>query len=149
MISKSLKGDASNPESWWKGQKYDRIFWMHRAQAVVSFVATRILSCFAEQSISSSLPSQQLRLLQALWPLLNEGGKLLYATCSILPQENENIVHSFLSAEETAKELDIMYTMVSRANMEYKFCQANTRWMASFMLACKKNKYPSCSVSCC
>lgn len=102
-----IEGDACNPESWWKGKKYDRI--LLDAPCSGSGVIRRHpdIKLLRRASDIDQLASQQLKLLQALWPLLNAGGKLLYATCSILPQENENIVHRFLSAEGTAKELDI------------------------------------------
>ncbi len=38
---------------------------------------------------------EQKKLLHALWPLLKPGGILLYATCSILPQENEKQIEEF------------------------------------------------------
>ena len=102
-----IEGDASNPENWWKGLKYDRI--LLDAPCSGSGVIRRHpdIKLLRRASDIEQLAGQQLRLLQALWPLLNEGGKLLYATCSILPQENENIIHRFLSEEGTAMELDI------------------------------------------
>jgi len=44
----------------------------------------------------------QSQLLQSVWTLLKPGGRLLYATCSVLPQENDGIVGGFLDAETTA-----------------------------------------------
>ena len=35
--------------------------------------------------------------MNALWPLLRPGGMLLYCTCSVLPQENEDNVQRFLA----------------------------------------------------
>ena len=52
----------------------------------------------------SALAATQLQLLQACWPLLKQGGTLLYATCSILPQENERVINQFLKTETTASE---------------------------------------------
>ena len=37
----------------------------------------------------AALQHSQLRILRALWPLLREGGKLLYSTCSLLAREND------------------------------------------------------------
>jgi len=42
-----------------------------------------------------SLVEGQWRMLEALWPLLREGGMLLYATCSVLPEENELLIGRF------------------------------------------------------
>src|SRR5690606_97554 len=44
-----------------------------------------------------SLVAAQARLLDAVWPLLRPGGTLLYATCSILPEENAGQVEAFLA----------------------------------------------------
>jgi 16S rRNA (cytosine967-C5)-methyltransferase len=49
----------------------------------------------------------QSELLQSVWPLLKPGGRLLYATCSVLPQENDAVVGAFLDAEDTARLLPL------------------------------------------
>ena len=49
----------------------------------------------------------QSELLQSVWPLLKPGGRLLYATCSVLPQENDAVVGAFLNAEDTARLLPL------------------------------------------
>ena len=102
-----IEGDASKPEIWWSGRKFDRI--LLDAPCSGSGVIRRHpdIKLLRRARDIDQLAAQQLRLLKALWPLLDKGGKLLYATCSVLPQENENIIHSFLSQEGTAKELDI------------------------------------------
>ena len=43
----------------------------------------------------AKLATLQLSLLRALWPLLAEGGVLLYATCSTLAQENDQVIAEF------------------------------------------------------
>ncbi|MDJ0655120.1 MAG: 16S rRNA (cytosine(967)-C(5))-methyltransferase RsmB [Xanthomonadales bacterium] len=50
-----------------------------------------------------ALSRQQARLLQGLWPCLAPGGTLLYATCSILPSENEEILAGFLAEHPDAR----------------------------------------------
>jgi 16S rRNA (cytosine967-C5)-methyltransferase len=40
--------------------------------------------------------------LQALWPLLKPGGRLLYATCSVLPDENKLQIQEFLATVNDA-----------------------------------------------
>ncbi len=45
----------------------------------------------------ASFATQQLQILQGLWPLLKTGGRLLYVTCSILCEENDAVIKSALS----------------------------------------------------
>ena len=107
----ALQGDASTPKKWWQGQKFDRI--LLDAPCSGSGVIRRHpdIKLLRRASDVNNLAEQQLKLLLALWPLLKEGGKLLYATCSILPQENEDIIHSFLAQEDNAMEqcIDVNY----------------------------------------
>ncbi|OUS05594.1 16S rRNA (cytosine(967)-C(5))-methyltransferase [Gammaproteobacteria bacterium 42_54_T18] len=59
----------------------------------------------------NALAETQLLLLKNAWTLLAPGGTLLYATCSILPHENERVVHTFLAEQNDAKEqvLDVTW----------------------------------------
>ncbi|HUX19161.1 MAG TPA: 16S rRNA (cytosine(967)-C(5))-methyltransferase RsmB, partial [Acidithiobacillus sp.] len=43
------------------------------------------------------------RLLEGLWPCLRPGGRLLYATCSVLPEENEEQIIAFLQSHPNAR----------------------------------------------
>jgi len=49
------------------------------------------------------LHSLQKSLLRAAWTLVNPGGRLLYATCSILRRENDAVISHFLSETTDAK----------------------------------------------
>ena len=102
-----IEGDAGRPDTWWSKHKYDRILLDAPCSGSGDIRRHPDIKLLRRPSDIERLAEQQLRLLHALWPLLNDGGKLLYATCSILPQENENIIHSFLAEEETAMEQDI------------------------------------------
>ena len=53
------------------------------------------------------LCAMQSRLILAAWQLLDHGGELLYSTCSVLPEENEDIVSKFLSSRDDAEVLPI------------------------------------------
>jgi 16S rRNA (cytosine967-C5)-methyltransferase len=54
------------------------------------------------ESDIAPLADQQLRILRGLWPLLKTGGTLLYATCSILDEENSQVIQRFLTEEADA-----------------------------------------------
>lgn len=53
----------------------------------------------------AALARVQQRLLHALWPLLKPGGRLLYGTCSVFAQENQQQIERFLAATPTAQQL--------------------------------------------
>lgn len=50
---------------------------------------------------------QQLSILSAASKLVKSGGKIVYATCSILREENQDIVEKFLAAESDFRLIDI------------------------------------------
>lgn len=95
--------DAADPAGWWDGQPYDAILadvpctasgvvrrhpdirWLRRAEDVARTAAL------------------QARITDALWPLLAPGGHLLYATCSIFPQEGECQIQDFLARHADAR----------------------------------------------
>ncbi|NJE45835.1 RsmB/NOP family class I SAM-dependent RNA methyltransferase [Thermococcus sp. GR7] len=45
----------------------------------------------------------QKELIESAWKLLKPGGRLLYSTCSMLPEENEEVVEWFLKRHEDAE----------------------------------------------
>jgi 16S rRNA (cytosine967-C5)-methyltransferase len=53
----------------------------------------------------------QSELLRSVWTLLKPGGRLLYATCSVLSQENDAIVGRFLDTEKTARSMILPQTV--------------------------------------
>lgn len=95
-------GDAERSSTFWDGRPFDRvlidvpcsasgvvrrhpdILWLRRETDIAGFAAT------------------QARMLEALWNLLNPGGKLLYATCSVFPEENGLQIESFLGCHPEA-----------------------------------------------
>jgi 16S rRNA (cytosine967-C5)-methyltransferase len=57
-----------------------------------------------------ALAGLQGELLDALWPTLEVGGVLLYATCSTLPTENTEVIGAFLARTSGARELALATT---------------------------------------
>jgi 16S rRNA (cytosine967-C5)-methyltransferase len=94
--------DATTPAAWWDGRPFDAILldapcsasgivrrhpdvrWLRRAGDLVSLAAT------------------QARLLDALWPLLAPGGRLLYCTCSVFKGEGQAQIDAFLQRQGDA-----------------------------------------------
>ena len=57
-----------------------------------------------------SFTETQFMLLKKLWTVLKPGGRLVYATCSILPEENRQTIESFLQSNIDAREIPIHAT---------------------------------------
>ena len=49
----------------------------------------------------------QASLLSAAWELLEQGGELLYSTCSVLPRENEEVINQFVSHRQDVEVIPI------------------------------------------
>ncbi|MDR5170201.1 16S rRNA (cytosine(967)-C(5))-methyltransferase RsmB [Methylobacillus flagellatus] len=98
-----VQGDAGNPEDWWDGVPYDRI--LADVPCTASGIVRRhvdIKWLRREQDIAA-FAEQQRVILQGLWRLLAKGGKLLYATCSVFHEENQQQVSRFLQVQPDAR----------------------------------------------
>ncbi|WP_461480997.1 16S rRNA (cytosine(967)-C(5))-methyltransferase RsmB [Porticoccus sp.] len=93
-----IAADAQDPASWWDGRPFDRI--LLDAPCSASGVIRRHpdVKLLRTPADIAKLAALQRALLQALWPLLADGGMLLYATCSVLPDENDRVISAFVRA---------------------------------------------------
>ncbi len=98
-----LAEDAGKPERWWDGKPFDRI--MLDAPCTASGVARRHPDSkwLKRAEDMQHLAAEQSRLLEALWPLLKSGGKMLYATCSLFKAENSEQITAFLARHPDAR----------------------------------------------
>lgn len=97
-----ITGNALTPEDWWDGQPFDRILLDAPCSATGVIRRHPDIKLLRQPEDIPSLAEQQGRLLERLWPLLASEGTLLYATCSVLKQENEQIIAGFLSRHNDA-----------------------------------------------
>jgi 16S rRNA (cytosine967-C5)-methyltransferase len=95
--------DAGNPETWWDGNPFDRILLDAPCSATGVIRRHPDIKLHRRASDIPQLAREQARLLEALWPLLARHGRLVYATCSILHEENERVVAGFLNAHPDAQ----------------------------------------------
>jgi 16S rRNA (cytosine967-C5)-methyltransferase len=98
-----LAGDATAPEAWWNGAPFEAI--LIDAPCSATGIVRRQPDVLLHRRASDidALAATQARMLDALWPLLAPGGTLLYATCSILREENERQVEAFLARTPDAR----------------------------------------------
>lgn len=99
-----LTGDAALPDSWWDGVPFDRI--LADVPCSASGVVRRHpdIKWLRRPDDLARFAAQQAAILPALWRCLARGGKLLYVTCSIFPQENQRQVDAFLSHHDDAQQ---------------------------------------------
>lgn len=102
-----LCGDAANPDTWFNGQLYDRI--LVDAPCSASGIIRRHpdIKLLRRESDIADLAATQWSILNALWPLLKQGGELLYCTCSIFKQENEQQIERFIKQHSDCVEINI------------------------------------------
>jgi 16S rRNA (cytosine967-C5)-methyltransferase len=110
-------GDAANPQTWWDGKRFQRI--LADVPCSASGVVRRHpdIKWLRRPSDIESFAQQQQQILQALWPLLEADGKLLYATCSIFARENQLSVSEFLSKNADARQVPITMTEIKQGQI--------------------------------
>jgi len=96
--------DVAAVQRWWNGVPFDRI--LLDAPCSGSGVIRRHpdIKYLRRPADIAVLAAEQRRLLAALWPLVKRGGMLLYAACSVLPEEDERQVQGFLAQHADARE---------------------------------------------
>ena len=97
-----LTADAAQPAQWWDGRLFDAI--LLDAPCTASGIVRRHpdVRWLRRASDVDALVAIQRQLLEALWPLLKPGGRLLYATCSVFKAEGEDQVRAFLARHTNA-----------------------------------------------
>ncbi len=92
--------DVGDVETWWDGQPFDRILLDAPCSATGVIRRHPDIKLLRRNSDIDVLAETQLTLLQALWALVKPQGKLVYATCSVLPEENNKIIEQFSQAHD-------------------------------------------------
>ena len=114
--------DCAQPEKWWDGRPFDAILadvpctasgvvrrnpdskWLRRPEDIASFAAA------------------QARIVDALWPLLRPGGRMLYATCSLFAAENDEQMEGFLQRHTDARCLRQEQLLPTDASDGFFYC---------------------------
>lgn len=111
QLSAELKaGDGRDTELWWDGQPFDRILLDAPCSATGVIRRNPDIKLTRQVDDIADLAQLQGELLDALWPTLAPGGLLLYATCSVLPTENTEVIAAFLARTPAAQELPLQLT---------------------------------------
>ncbi|MBL0166046.1 MAG: 16S rRNA (cytosine(967)-C(5))-methyltransferase RsmB [Propionivibrio sp.] len=97
--------DCREDKHWWDGRTFDAI--LADVPCSASGVVRRHpdIKHLRRESDIRRFAHTQADILDALWPLLKAGGKLLYATCSVFPEENAAQIDAFLVRQSGVERL--------------------------------------------
>jgi 16S rRNA (cytosine967-C5)-methyltransferase len=132
-------GDAERPDTWWDGRAFDRILLDVPCSATGVIRRHPDIKLLRRKQDIAVLAARQAKLLDALWPLLAPGGRLVYASCSALRAENAGVVGGFLQRQGGARDItrEILREMglAAREDVGHRIA-AGTADMDGFYYAC-------------
>ncbi|MDV7105734.1 16S rRNA (cytosine(967)-C(5))-methyltransferase RsmB [Vibrio sp. TH_r3] len=106
LEAKVICADARKPEQWWQGEKFDRILLDAPCSATGVIRRHPDIKWLRRADDIEALAELQKEIVDAMWSQLKVGGTMVYATCSITPQENIQQVINFLSRTKNADLID-------------------------------------------
>ena len=96
-LSAELKHADATTRDWWSGTPFDAILLDAPCSGTGVIRRHPDIKALRRKEDIRQLAKLQRQLLDNLWPLLRPGGTLLYATCSVLPEENAAQIDAFLA----------------------------------------------------
>jgi 16S rRNA (cytosine967-C5)-methyltransferase len=102
LRARTRVADAAEPATWWDGRPFAAI--LLDAPCSASGIVRRHpdVRWLRRASDIAALAATQTRLLDALWPLLVPGGRILYCTCSLFQAEGQDQIDAFLQRRSDA-----------------------------------------------
>ncbi|NGP53466.1 16S rRNA (cytosine(967)-C(5))-methyltransferase RsmB [Thioalkalivibrio sp. XN8] len=107
LAARVVAGDATDPAGWWDGRPFDRILLDAPCSGTGVIRRHPDIKLLRRPGDVAQLAARQAAMLEALWPLLAPGGRLLYATCAVLKPENSAQAAAFLARHPEARALDL------------------------------------------
>lgn len=98
----AVAGDATRLD-WWDGQPFQRILLDAPCSGTGTLRRHPDIKVLRGASDVARHQELQHRLLANLWHVLEPGGSLLYCTCSVLAEENDDVIGSFLARQADAR----------------------------------------------
>jgi 16S rRNA (cytosine967-C5)-methyltransferase len=102
-----IAADVRKPEGWWDKRPFERILLDAPCSSTGVIRRHPDIKLLRRPTDIESLAATQLGILEACFRMLAPGGRLIYATCSVLPAENQNVVAEFLSKHQRARAIPL------------------------------------------
>ena len=103
LQARTAAADAATPDAWWDGRRFDAILLDAPCSAAGIVRRHPDVRWLRRSTDIAALAVLQARLLDALWPLLAAGGRLLYCTCSVFKAEGQDQIDAFLQRQPGAR----------------------------------------------
>src|SRR5690606_31867062 len=102
LAAQVMVGDAAEPGAWWDGRPFDRILLDVPCSGTGVIRRHPDIKLLRREDDIARFAARQAALLSACWRLLAPGGRLVYASCSVLSAENAGVVGAFLAGGPAA-----------------------------------------------
>jgi len=112
--------DVRAPGSFWDGKPFDRILLDAPCSSTGVIRRHPDIKLLRRTDDIQALSSAQLEILRAAFGMLAPGGRLLYSTCSVLPDENQQVVDRFLALEPSARAVALPSGVLPREALEQR-----------------------------
>jgi 16S rRNA (cytosine967-C5)-methyltransferase len=115
LEAKTIACDANDIDTWWDGKLFDRILLDAPCAAIGVIRRHPDIKILRRKEDIEQLADVQLGLLKTLWTTLKPGGRLVYATCSIMPMENAAVIDTFIQVQNDAHQDVQVYSLQDRS----------------------------------
>jgi 16S rRNA (cytosine967-C5)-methyltransferase len=107
LAAKVVNADCTRLADWWDGVPFDRI--LADVPCSASGIARRHpdIKWLRRNNDIQAFAERQAAMLHTLWQVLQPNGKLLYATCSVFPAENDAVIDAFVARTQRAVRLPL------------------------------------------
>ena len=107
VVARVANADCTRLGEWWDGLPFDRV--LADVPCSASGIARRHpdIKWLRRAADLSAFAARQAAILDALWQVVKPDGKLLYATCSVFPQENDAVIDAFVARTPHAARLPL------------------------------------------
>ena len=99
--------DAGDLDAWWEGEEFDKILLDVPCSATGVIRRNPDIKINRKPADINELVTIQRNIVSQVWKTLKPGGFMLYATCSLMPEENEQQIDYFLEQHPDAKEVSL------------------------------------------
>lgn len=114
--------DCGRLDTWWDGRPFDAVL------ADVACTASGVVrrnpdaKWLRREADIESFAAAQSHILEALWRVVRRGGKLLYATCSVFPEENGEQADRFVANHPDARRAHEEQILPAAAHDGFYYC---------------------------